>query len=131
MTIKAVVGEEHTFSYEVDYTDLVNAAVGAQSAVTIHEILPEGWGIQDIRVETITAFNGSGTRALDMGVTGAATAFFTGLDVKAAGIKAPTVVKYRSTAPAAIIATLTTATDNPTAGKVLITITLQLMRREN
>lgn len=131
MTIKKVVGEPKTFSVELDYSDLLTTTFGAQGAITIHDLIPEGWGIASGRVETITAFNGSGTRALDLGVTGSATAIFSGLDVKSAGIKAPTFTRYRSTTPVAIIATLTTGTDNPTAGKLLVTFTLEPLRREN
>lgn len=131
MTIKKVVGEPKVFGIEIDYSDLVNAAVGAQLPVTIHDIIPEGWECYQVEVRTITAFNGAGTRALDIGVTGAGTGIFTGLDVKAAAIKAPSVTRYLSTAPIAIVATLTTGTDNPTAGKMLITLFLAPIRREN
>lgn len=131
MTIKKVVGDPKVFSVELDYNDLLTTTFGAQGAITVHDLIPEGWEVYGVEVRTLTSFNGSGTRALDLGVTGAPTAIFTGLDVKSAAIKAPTVTRYLSTAPVAIIATLTTGTDNPTAGKLLITLFLAPLRREN
>lgn len=131
MAKQAVVNELRTLSYVLEYSDLVNAAVGVQDGVEIHEILPEGWEVSDAEVETEVAFNGTGTRALDLGVTGDGDAIIDGLDVKAAGIKAPTVVKYRAASAIAVIANLITATDNPTAGTIRITLFLAQVRREN
>ncbi|MCK9496113.1 MAG: hypothetical protein M0R75_11550 [Dehalococcoidia bacterium] len=124
MSIRNTIGEMRSFAKVIDFSDLANkAAFGAQDPVTIHDILPEGWRIYDVEVETLVAFNGSGTRVLDLGVTGAAEAIFADLDVKAAALKNPTVTKYRAAGPnLGIIATLTTATDQPTAGKVSIEI---------
>ncbi|MCK9495195.1 MAG: hypothetical protein M0R75_06830 [Dehalococcoidia bacterium] len=129
--METVVNEVRTIAKRISYDELLTTTFGAQGSVTIHEILPEGWAIDDVRVETEVAFNGSGTRVLDLGVTGSAEAIFANLDVKAQGIKAPSVTKYRATAPVAVIATLTTATDNPTAGVVLITLKLVQVRRED
>lgn len=130
MTIRNTIGELRSFSKKLTYADLVNTVFGAQAPVTIHEILPEGWRIYDVEVETTTAFNGSGARALDLGVTGSGEAIFADLDIKGAGLKNPTVTKFRSSESVAIIATLTTGTDNPTAGEVSIEILAYPAMRE-
>lgn len=131
MTKQAVVNEVRTVSYVLEYSDLVNAAAGTQGSVDIHEILPAGWEVFDVDVETEVEFNGAGTRVLDLGVTGSANAIVNDLDIKAAAIKNPTVTPYRATAPVAITATLITASDNPTAGRLRITLFLVQVRREN
>jgi len=128
--MRNTISELRTFSKVLDASDLVNKAAGAQDSVVIHDILPAGWRVYDVEVETIEAFNGSGTRVLDLGVTGSAEAIFADLDIKAAALKNPTVTKYRSAAPVAVIATLTTATDNPTAGRVSVEILAYRALRE-
>jgi hypothetical protein len=109
--------------------DLVNAAVGAQDAVVIYN-LSEGWEVESAVVETEEDPGGTGTRTLSLGITGAATTFFSALDVEATGYKAPTVARYRATAPTDIIATLTTGTSNPTTGVIRITLILHKVAKE-
>ncbi len=129
--METTIGEIRSFSKKLSFAELANkAAAGAQDPVTIHDILPEGWRIYDVEVETLTSFNGSGTRVLDLGVAGSPEAIFADLDVKAAALKNPTVTKYRSSDSVAIIATLTTATDQPTAGEISIEILAYPAKRE-
>ena len=100
----AVANEVRTFSYRATVADLVTTAVGAQGEVTLHQLLADGWESHDVDVETLVAFDGAGPRVLDVGIAGAPTQMITALDVKAAAIKAPTVTRYRSSAPIAMAA---------------------------
>lgn len=125
-----IVNELRTISKRIQATELVNAAFGAQAPVVIHDILPEGWAVDDVRVETEVDLNGVGTRVLDIGVPGSLEAIAADINVDGAGIKTPTVVKYRATAPVPIVATLTTGTSNPTEGVLLITLKLIQVKRE-
>lgn len=130
--METIVNELRTISKLIDVVadGLVNKAFGAQDPVVIHEILPEGWRVYDVGIETVTDLNGSGTRTLEVGVTGDPNAIVTTEDVDGAGEKTPTVIQYRATAPIAITATLTTGTANPTAGVLLVTLYLAHVKSE-
>jgi len=125
-----VNGTLQTYSYEFGYADLLTTTFGAQGAIELHDILPEGWEVYDVDVETTTSFNGSGARTLDIGPSGNGDGIIDGLDVKAAGIKSPTVVRYRSTASTQLVLNLITGTDNPTAGAIRVTLILMHVAKE-
>lgn len=128
--VSVVVNEVRTISYHLDYADLVNKAFGAQDPVPLHPILPAGWMVDRVTAETTTAFNGSGTRALAIGSQGTGNNIVSALDIKAAAMKTVTTVPYRATESIPLTATLTTGTDNPTAGRVRVTLHLVQVERE-
>lgn len=129
--MKAVTNHPITISYTISYDELVTGAAGTQDTVVLPTTLTPGWQVDAVGVETVTAFNGSGARTFDIGVEGNGDAIVDGLDVKGAGIKNPTVVKYRATETEHLVVNLITATDNPTAGVIRVTFTLVQVAREN
>lgn len=125
-----VNGPFQTYSYTYDYDELVTGTAGTQDAVRLHDILPPGWEVREVEIETETAFNGSGTRTINIGVTGDPDAIVAAQDVKAAGFHEPTVVKYRATESIQVTAQLVTATDSPTAGRVRVSLVLMHVAKE-
>lgn len=130
MSKQAVAQEPMTFSYEFAYSDLMSGPVGAQAVVVAHPIMPPGWEVHEVEVETLTAFNNT-TATLSGGLEGAPTNLFTGLNIKALGYQTVTLTKRRATTSVALVLQLTTATDNPTAGAVRVTFELWHVQREN
>jgi len=93
-------------------------ATGAGNLVTLVDVLPEGWSVRnvDIRREgDITS--GTGTVAVDVGVTDDEDAIVAAEDIEGSGVGwvGPTVTRYDSVAPIAVVARVTTATANPSA----------------
>lgn len=129
----AVIDEKRTFSRTLDVSVLVNAAVGAQGAVMLHEKLPDGWAVVAVRHHTDVAFNGSGARTLNVGIPGTTTRIVNGANVKSASAGTPvlaTTVGFLASAPTEITVNLVTADDNPTAGQVTVLIEAVKMKRE-
>lgn len=127
------INEVRTWSYLLGYEELLSGAFGTQDSVVIHPIMPPGWLIDAVGVETVEAFNGAGTRTFDLGtsIPDNGDAIIDGLDVKAAGIKDPTVFKNRVEASTPIVGNLITGTDNPTTGKLRVTIVAMQVMREH
>lgn len=130
---QAVVNERRTFSRTLDVSELVNADVGAQGVVTLHEILPAGWAIIGAYYHTDVAFNGSGARTLNVGIPGTTTRIVSAQDIKAASSGTPATMldtAFLATAPTRITTNLVTADNNPTAGQVTVFIEAVQMKRE-
>jgi len=104
--------------------------IGSGTLVTLIDRLPEGWSVRAVQVRregTIT--NAGGTTVLDIGVTGAESGIVNDLDLEGSGVAwlAPTVVRYDSVAPIAVVARVITATAaaSPVAG---VTVGLDIVK---
>ena len=117
---------EHVISHVENRTTVLLAADlglttdlnGNGTLITLIDLLPEGWSVRAAQVRrdgTIT--NGTGTTVVDIGVEGDEDAIVDGLDIEGSGIAwlSPTVVRYDSVAPIAVVARVVTATAAPSA----------------
>jgi len=117
---------EHVISHVENRTTVLLAADlglttslnGNGTLVELIDLLPEGWSVREVQIRrdgTIT--NGTGTTVVSVGVTGDEDAIVDDLDIEGSGIAwlSPTVVRYDSVAPIAVVARVVTATAAPSA----------------
>lgn len=121
--------ESRTIQFTADDLGFTTALLGNGTLVTLVEYLPAGWSVKGASVRTDgTITNGAGTTVLNVGVTAAETAIINGLDIEgAAGWKSPSVTRYESAAPIAVVARVVTATAAATAVAGL-TISVELVK---
>lgn len=130
MRVEAIA-EKKTYSISLYAADLVTTSVGAQGIIELPLVVAPGWAVTQLRAETIADFTETGTRTLNVGVPGTATALASAINVDGAGIKSVTLTQYRATSSTPITVQLTTATNNPLTGHVVLTFELTQVLREN